>query len=133
MRKTWGLLDEYPPYLVRCFAKRRLSGKRVRAVSDEEIAIMSGIPLARVRVLYDSSTWEHATVKELRQFCSACDFDPEDSSDRNRLTSYKNSKGGPKFTYLRRSPQWETVFKPLIKKFFHVTEGKKAERDLRTA
>mgnify|MGYP003648562626 CR=1 FL=1 len=119
MRKTWGLLDEYPPYLVRCFAKKRLSGKRIRAISDEEIAIVSQIPLIRVREIYDSASWNSVLVEELRAFCSACEFDPEDSSDRNRLTAYKNSKGGPKFTYLRRSPQWESVFKPLIRKYFN--------------
>ena len=123
MRTTWALLDEYPPYLVRCFAKKRLTGKRIRAISDEEIAIVSQIPLARVRAIYDSRTWDEVTVHELRWFCSACDFDPEDSAARNRLPAYRNQRGGPKFTYLKKSPQWTTVFRPLIRKYFAVPKA----------
>jgi len=123
MRTTWALLDEYPPYLIRCFAKKRLTGKRIRAISDEEIAIVSDIPLARVRAIYDSRTWDEISVGELRSFCAACDFDPENSADRNRLTAYRNQKGGPKFTYLKDSSQWKSVFMPLIKKYFNASNG----------
>ena len=123
MRTTWALLDEYPPYLIRCFAKKRLTGKRIRAISDEEIAIVSDIPLARVRAIYDSRTWDEISVGELRAVCAACDFDPENSADRNRLTAYRNQKGGPKFTYLKDSSQWKSVFMPLIKKYFNASNG----------
>ena len=133
MRTTWGLLDEYPPYLIRCFAKKKLAGKRIRAIADEEIAIISQIPLARVRAIYDSRTWDNVTVKELRAFCAACDFDPEDSSDRNRLTAYRNQRGGPKFTYLKESSHWKTIFKPLILKYFHEEPVQERPRNNRAA
>ena len=97
--------------------------KAAQAISDEEIAIVSDIPLARVRAIYDSRTWDEISVGELRSFCAACDFDPENSADRNRLTAYRNQKGGPKFTYLKDSSQWKSVFMPLIKKYFNASNG----------
>ena len=118
MKETWGLVDKYPPHLVRLLAKRRTGAKQIAALSDEDIAIMSQIPLDRVREIYRSSEWK-CSVQEMRAFCSACDFDPENSIDRNRLSAYKNQRGGPKFTYLRKSPWWSSVFKPLILEFLN--------------
>ena len=118
MKATWGLIDKYPPHLVRLLAKRKTGAKQIAALSDEDIAIMSQIPLERVREIYRSSEWK-CSVREMRAFCSACDFDPEDSMDRNRLSAYKNQRGGPKFTYLRKSPWWGSVFKPLILEFLN--------------
>jgi len=109
-----SLFDEFPPALVRLLARRRVGGKRVRAVGDDEIAIASGIHLSRVREIYSRSAWDDVTVGEMRAFCAACGFDPESGADRNRVRAYQNQEGGPKFTYLRTSPWWKTVFLPLI-------------------
>jgi hypothetical protein len=132
VKNTWALVDKYPPYLVRCLAKKKTGTKQIQAISDEDIAILADIPLARVREIYNSWTWGEATVQEMRGFCSACDFDPESSSDRNRLSAYKNQKGGPKFTYLKKSPWWNSVFRPLIMKFLkHETRDKEVESHAR--
>ena len=119
MKTTWTLTDKFPPYLVRCLARRKVGTKQIQAVSDEDIAILSQIPLSRVVEIYNSRTWGDVTVGEMRRFCSACDFDPENSVDRNRVSAYKNQRGGPKFTYLKKSPWWDSVFRPLILKFFN--------------
>jgi hypothetical protein len=119
VKTTWALIDKFPPYLVRCLARRKVGTKQIQAVSDEDIAILSGIPLIRVIEIYTSRTWGGTSVDDMRKFCSACDFDPEDSVDRNRLSAYKNQRGGPKFTYLKKSPWWGSVFRPLILKFYN--------------
>ena len=132
MKNTWDLIDKYPPYLVRCLARKKTGTKQIQAVSDEDIAILAQIPLIRVVEIYNSRSWDPFTVKEMRSFCSACDFDPEDSVDRNRLCAYKNQKGGPKFTYLKKSPWWNSVFRPLILKFFTNEPDRETPRDYRT-
>jgi len=129
VKTTWALVDKFPPYLVRCLARRKVGTKQIQAVSDEDIAILSGIPLTRVMEIYSSRTWGKVSVHEMRGFCSACDFDPEDSVDRNRLSAYKNQRGGPKFTYLKKSPWWSSVFRPLILKFFNERQGETKRDD----
>lgn len=114
---AWKSIDDYPPPLVRLLAKRKLKGKRVAALSDEEIAISAGLPLHRVREIYNSPTWDDVTVSEMRQFFEGCGFNPESAIDRNRVATYQRTKGGPKFLYLRESPWWECTFKPLIEKW----------------
>lgn len=132
VKKTWQLVDQFPPYLVRCVARRRIGSKQIQAMSDEDIAILADIPLARVVEIYDRRRWDDVTVGEMRRFCSACDFDPENAMDRNRLNAYKNQRGGPKFTYLKKSPWWGSVFKPLILKYFsNEGSGEEKARDNR--
>jgi len=112
--KNWKLIDDYPPPLIRCLARQRLRGKRIRAVSDEEIAIRADLPVYRVQEIYKSPSWDPVPVGEMRKFCHGCDFDPENRDDRNRATAYKNQKGGAKFTYLKESAWWDSVFRPLL-------------------
>lgn len=133
VKKTWQLVDQFPPYLVRCVARRRIGSKQIQAMSDSDLAILSQIPLERVVEIYDRANWDEVTVGEMRRFCSACDFDPENAMDRNRLNAYKNQRGGPKFTYLKKSPWWGSVFKPLILKYFNEGNRKKEEGDYSSA
>jgi hypothetical protein len=122
--KTWGLIYEYPPGLIRCLAKQGLGGKRVKAIGDAEIAIASGLSIERIREIYHSDTWDNVPVKEMVLFCDACQFDPLNAVHRNRARAYYNAKSGPKFTYLKKSPWWKTIFLPLILKMrnLHSTE-----------
>lgn len=94
--------------------------KQVEALTDEEIAIGSGLPLARVQAIYGQDTWEDVTVKEMRAFCRGCLFDLASSADRNRMQAYLNSSKrgrGLRFLYLKRSPLWHSQFKPMMRRF----------------
>ena len=50
-------------------ARRKLAMKTIRAISDEEISIASGIPLARVQAIYHLRSWDGVPMGELREFC----------------------------------------------------------------
>jgi len=115
-RSPWKLLYDHPPALIRLCARRRVRGKTVRAISLQEIAIASGLPLARVQVISQSVTWDGVTIPEAERFVAGCNFDPLNPADRNRQNAYKRSctTRPSKFLFLRQSPWWETEFRPLI-------------------
>lgn len=113
----WESLHAFPPLMVRLCARVRTSGKNIRAMASTEIAIASGIPLARVRKISDEFSWEEITLGEAERFCRACGFDPTVSSHRERQREYlrscqKNPNRPPQ--YLFKSPWWESEFRPLI-------------------
>lgn len=110
----WQYIDHFPPWFVRLLARRRTGRgkKQVVALSDEEIAITAGIPVAVVRATYQLRSWDGVPVGEMRKFLVGCQFDPLDFHDRNRAKAYCGSS--PTFGYLKRSPHWQTVFLPLI-------------------
>jgi hypothetical protein len=107
----WKTFELNPPGAVRLMARRKLATKTIRAVSDEEIAIASGIPLARVQAIYHLRSWDGVPLGEVRAFCKACAFDPFSGADRNRRNSYVRTA---QWTYLKKSPWWATTFEPLI-------------------
>jgi hypothetical protein len=103
--------------MVRLTARRRLGGKHVAAVSRQEIAIASGIPLYRITEISRMFDWSEVSVAEAERFCAACGFDPTHAEDRNRQQHYNRKcqqKNRPPH-YLRVSPLWETEFVPLIR------------------
>ena len=108
----WQILTKYPPVFVRLYAKER-SGERVHcALSDQEIAIRSGLGLDRVKQISRLTSWDSVTIGDARSFCMGCNFDPFSYTDRNRLTAYTR-KGT--YAFLRNSSHWKTTFQPLIK------------------
>lgn len=115
---TWHCFATHPPVLVRLLARRRLKGKHVEAMSTEDIAIASGIPLDRVIEISRSTTWDAVTIGEAERFILACRWDPTSPQDRHRYLSYKHRcKQKPTanwFSYLKKSPWWEREFAPLI-------------------
>lgn len=111
-RSPWEILNKYPPVFVRLYAKER-SGERMHcALSDQEVAIRSGLDPTDVKRIAEQTTWDNITVGEARVFCHGCNFDPFNYQDRNRLTAYTR-KGT--YAFLRRSSHWRTTFLPLIK------------------
>ena len=132
MRKTaWKLLNDHPPALIRLMARRKVVGKRVRAMSLQEIAIAAGMPLSRVDVIGRSVSWSGISVPEAERFCVGCGFDPLCPADRNRKSAYERSCKArrSKFQYLKDSPHW-SEFLSLIRR---LEESRKADRSLRWA
>lgn len=111
-RNPWKILRKFPPVLVRLLAKKAVATKHVRAVSDEEIAIMAGLSLDKVRHISKQIKWDSVPIGDAEQFCIGCGFDPFNCYDRNRAMAYNRTQ--PSYTYLKVSPYWSTTFKPLI-------------------
>jgi hypothetical protein len=112
-RTPWQILVEFPPPLVRLLAKEPISRKHIRALSDQEVAIVAELPLDRVRAISRKLNWDSIPVGEMKRFCMGCRFDPFDYRDRNRMRAY--SRNGPKFSYLKASPHWRDTFLPVIR------------------
>lgn len=111
-RSPWKILEKYPPVFVRLYAKER-SGERVHcALSDQEIAIRTGLTLDRIKQISKLVSWDDVTVGDARLFCQGCNFDPFSYVDRNRLAAY--SRKGT-YAFLRNSSHWKSTFRPLIK------------------
>ena len=111
-RNPWKILRKFPPVLVRLLAKKPVATKHVRAVSDEEIAVRGGLPLANVKHISKQISWDKVPVGDAEKFCIGCGFDPFNCYDRNRAMAYNRTS--PSYTYLKVSPYWDNTFKPLI-------------------
>jgi hypothetical protein len=92
--------------------------KHVRAVSIQEIAIASGMPLSRVKEIAQSVTWDDITITEAERFCVGCNFDPLNPVDRNRQAAYERTcKTRPhRLEFMLKAPWWQTELRPLIEK-----------------
>src|SRR5689334_23156842 len=115
MRSLWRYLDSYSPLVVRLCARRSIGGKHVVALSIQEIALQSGIPVSRLSDISWSLDWNDVTIAEARAFCAACNFDPTIRIHRDRQARYAAicAKNRPNQfpNYLRQSPYWETELK----------------------
>lgn len=114
----WEHLRAFPPPLVRLTARRVVSGRKVVWISGREVAIASGIPLARVEAISRGLDWATVSVGEAEAFCRACEFDPTSAPDRERQQKYIRTcqRRRPSLPppYLSQSPYWSTEIRPLI-------------------
>ena len=113
----WDKFRQYPPPLVRVFARRR-EAKRAFELSDQEIAVAARLSVDRIIEIAHTPTWDDVTLGDARAFCRGCNFDPLDSGDRNRAMAYirQVSVGRLDFKYLKENAQrWNQYYKPLIR------------------
>lgn len=112
--------DRFPPILCRILARKK---KRGAPLTDDELAYRSGLLLYDVHWLSQKTDWMGVDIYTLRSFTDACDLSFDDPAALKRAESYLNGKKRngrripPNFRYLRKSPQWGTVFKPLIQRW----------------
>lgn len=104
----WSYLDQYPPVLVRI-----LSRNAGHAVSDEEIAVQSGLSLDRVRFISDQVTWNAVPIGEAKAFMIGCDMDLSIHATRKRAYDYIRKRCS--FAYIRKSPVYKTQLLPRVK------------------
>lgn len=112
-KSPWGILESYPPALVRLLARKQYAAKHVRAMSDQEIAVGAELPVGEVRRLSRLTEWDSVPIGKIKDFCEGCNFDPFDCQDRNRARAYTRIAG--KFSYLKQSPHWDKTFLPIIR------------------
>jgi len=114
--KIWEKLEQFPPPLVRCLARRKMRGRAVRALSDQEVAIQSdGLTTLEVRAVSSTEDWDSISIGTAKSFCKGCGFDPLSAQDRNGAGAYMRSN--PQFVYLKNHAHWKTTFLPLVKLF----------------
>lgn len=113
----WDKFRQYPPPLVRVFARRR-EAKRAFELTDQEIAVTARLPVKRIVEISQTPTWDEVPIGEARAFCRGCNFDPLDAGDRNRAMAYirQVSLGRLNFAYLKADKQrWNNYYRPLIR------------------
>lgn len=126
IRKGWSVFDEFPPIFVRLLARERIASERggtsaVRVLSDEEIAINSGMELQDIRFLSELAHWDDIAIGTAKQFCRGCNFDLFDWRVRN--SAFALAANGS-FAYLRSSPDWAKKYKPMLMQFFNAQTQK---------
>jgi len=112
----WRAMSSHPPALIRLYA-RKVRGRTIEAITGEEIAIVSGIPLDRVQEISALTNWDSVTIPEAERFCLACNFDPTSARDRNRERAYSRTcrrPNRPRFLWLKNHPKYRSEFLPLI-------------------
>ena len=113
--------EEFPPIFVRILAREKVSAHHkatsaVRVLTDEEIAIRSGMTPDEVRRISRKHDWNDIKIAEARRFCDGCTFDLFDWQVRNRAFALAN---GGSFAYLRTSPEWKSKYMPMLRSFFN--------------
>lgn len=109
----WYRVDQFSPLLCRLLARH----KRGLPLTDEEIAAFGGNTLTPydVRCIAELESWDDVRLRDMRAFLRGCGLDFCDRESMHRVTEYLKMKKN-RFQYLKKSPQWEAVFKPLLKR-----------------
>jgi hypothetical protein len=118
MASPWSFLDEFPPSIVRLMA-REGRGRANRWLTDEEVAIASGLTLDRVNELKLKQSWDDVVLSDIRKFCAGCGFDPTSSHDRRTKVyiyySVCKKQNVEPFLYLRKNPKWREFKRELAR------------------
>lgn len=105
-------LDRFPPAIVRLLA-RRTTGHQVVALTDAEVARAAGLTVSEVRSLSKLRSWDDVPVATMMSFIKGCGADLDNRDWLRKNAAYmENIRGVPR--YLRKSPDWETTFQPLV-------------------
>lgn len=112
----WDRLDRFTPGFCRIIARH----KRGLPLTSQEISVGSGYELTPHEVFLMSflDNWDQVPIGRLRAFLRGCGIDLCDYESMNRIGVYLKARSfNPKsrFKYLTKSPEWETVFKPILK------------------
>tara|TARA_B100000963_G_scaffold357389_1_gene379492 strand:+ start:14433 stop:14819 length:387 start_codon:yes stop_codon:yes gene_type:complete len=121
IRKGWEVFSYFPPVLVRLLAREKVGKSSVRVLSDEEIAIRSGLAIETVTEVSEQLNWEDVPIGIAKRFCNGCNFDFFDWRVRN--SAYALANGGS-FAYLKCSPFWKSKYLPLLKKYINAKKEK---------
>lgn len=107
----WRKLDRLPPVL--CFLLARYPHKGPIPLS--ELQTRSGLSAAWVSTLCDSTSWNEVPIGVCRKFMDGCGIDLDNHQCMDRVWAYLRGHGKmPTFSYLRRSREWKTLYKPSL-------------------
>lgn len=109
----WSRAASLPPILVRLLARRRHGPP----LTDAEIAQASGLSVHQVFILSQCTSWEGIDLPTMRKFLIGCEADFENSQHMDRIDYYLRAKPAPTWKFLRKSPSWNSFYKPLMLKY----------------
>jgi len=125
--EAWGKrLERFPPILVRLLAR----DPRGNPLSTAEISRRCGLSRLTVALLSEETSWDQVPISHYRSFCSACGIDLLNAHQIKRQESYLNGKlvngvrHSPLFLFLKRSPDWETYYNPLMLRYLSSLSAK---------
>lgn len=106
-------LDRFPPLVCRLLARRHAHKRGIVPLSTVEIAVRSKLTPSIVSSLAPLTSWDSVPIPQALAFAKGCGIDLDDRDSLRHHTAYmKRLKGAPR--YLVRSPDWKTVYEPLI-------------------
>lgn len=114
MTDIFTKFDRFSPALCRLLARH----KHGAALTTPEICVASGLNTMFVTQLSWQMNWEFVDVYFLRKFSLACGVDFASSKQMQMHHDFLEGPacGGipPQFAHLKRSPDWNPFFKPLM-------------------
>lgn len=104
---------EFPPILVRLLARR----KNGPPLTTQDIAwhVPSMLTDYEINTISQCTDWDSVPFGKMHAFLVGCGMDFTDPVAMNRKKTYLRS--AHKFGYLRKSPEFETILKPLIARY----------------
>lgn len=119
MKSFWTRCERFPPLLCRLLARDGSYGPPLTSI---ELAQRTGLSEFEILTLSDQVDWRGVDIYTMRKFTEACGLDFTDRVAMKRVHTYLKGKTvagqrvAPRFGYLRKSPLWQTLYEPLIRK-----------------
>lgn len=123
----WRKAERFPPIQCRLLARLGPGGP---AMTNVQIARETGLSVRQVMAISEQTDWRGIDLPTMQRFLEACGVDFEDARAMKRVNVYlrgKTKKGlriPPPFDYLRASPDWPTIFKPLAERLLNHATSK---------
>lgn len=111
-QNLWQKINQFPPIVCRLLARERTPTGGVKALSATLIAVRASLTAMEVNSLSWLTSWSDVPFHKIRPFMEACGVDITNKEILRAHACY--IKRGASFKYLKQSPDWERVYKPLI-------------------
>ena len=107
--------ERFPPIVCRLLARKKVRHDFVEAMTDHDIRAASGLPMATIKRLSWSHSWDAVPLADMLAFSQACGVDFDDPQSMKRNTRYLNNGG--QWAHLMRSPERNTLYMPLYEEW----------------
>ena len=103
-------LARFSPIVCRLLARKKTPTGGIAAMTDDDIVRASGLCTADVKHLSWLHSWDNVEVGKMLAFTRGCGLNLDDRQCIHKARQLFNTGTG---SYLKRSPLWESLFKPL--------------------
>lgn len=104
-------LSLFTPIACRLLARRKLPSGSVVAMTDAEIRNAAGLPMAIVKSLSWSASWDEVEIRHMLAFTKGCGIDL-DSRECVRTNTRYLRQGT--WSHILRSPERKTLYRELL-------------------
>lgn len=109
----WSYAEKYPPILCRLLARRKNGPPYT---TDELVERVDGwLVCYEINSISWELSWSNVKFGCMHTFLHACGVDFCNAGQMNRIAVYMKLKG--KFRYLSRSPEFESILRPLAQRY----------------